>query len=102
MPAHRVPLPGRPRRSGALVLLLTVSAVLGALIAAPALGAADGTTARVNVTQTEPGVVQPEPAAPQLSGPDLSPLAVGIVVVTGAAMATAAGFAVVSRRRRRR
>ena len=83
----------RPRRSGALVLLLALTAVLGAVIAAPALAA--------DVTQTEPGGVQPEPSAPELPGRGPSPLAVATIVLMGAAMTAAAVLAVVSRRRRR-
>ena len=60
---------------------------------------ADGPSAQASVTQTEPGVVQPEPPAPQVPGRGLAPLVVGIVVLASAAATATAGFVVLSRRR---
>ena len=101
MSAHPFTLPGRPRLSGSLVLVLVlvVSVMAGTIIAAPSL-AAEGARVQVGVMQTEVGVEQPEPSAPLLSERGLSPLVVGAVLLMGAAMTATAGFVVVCRRRR--
>ena len=106
MSSHLDPPHIRARRSGALVLLLaSLGAVIAVAVAMTASAGehalvADGPSARTNVTQTDPGVVQPEPSAPQTPGRRLAPLVVGIVVLVSAAVTATAGFAVLSRRRR--